>query len=123
MIYLVEDNEVVRDGIVSMLKADAKIDVAGVASSEVEASQWLLSHPDDWQLAVVDLFLLQGSGLGVVASCAGRKPMQKMVVLTNYATPDIRKRALALGADAVFDKTLELQDFVAYCADTVPGKT
>jgi CheY-like chemotaxis protein len=46
-----------------------------------------------------------------------------MVVLTNYATPDIRKRALALGADAVFDKTLELEDFLAYCADKVPGKT
>jgi DNA-binding NarL/FixJ family response regulator len=38
-----------------------------------------------------------------------------VVVLTNYATPDIRRRALALGADAVFDKTNELDKFLGYC--------
>ena len=47
--------------------------------------------------------------------CADRKPSQKVVVLTNYATPDIRRRALAMGADAIFDKTLELDQFLAYC--------
>ena len=117
MIYLVEDNEALRDGIVRMLKEFAQTEVAGAASTEAEATDWLLGHPDAWQLAVVDLFLLQGSGLGVVASCAKRKPGQKMVVLTNYATDDIRRRALALGADAVFDKTGELDRFLAYCAD------
>ena len=116
MIYLVEDNDVVRDSIANMLTELANVKVAGVASTEHEATEWLLGHPDEWQLAVVDLFLLQGSGLGVLGSCADRKPSQKVVVLTNYATPDIRRRALALGADAVFDKTLELDKFLAYCA-------
>lgn len=115
MIYLVEDNDVVRDNIASMLTEFANVKVAGMASTENEAAEWLLGHPDEWQLAVVDLFLLQGSGLGVLGQCANRKPSQKVVVLTNYATPDIRRRALALGADAVFDKTLELDQFLAYC--------
>jgi DNA-binding NarL/FixJ family response regulator len=115
MIYLVEDNDVVRDSLASMLQELANVKVAGVASTELEATEWLLGHPDEWQMAVVDLFLLQGSGLGVLSHCAGRKPSQKVVVLTNYATPDIRRRALALGADAVFDKTLELDKFIAYC--------
>jgi DNA-binding NarL/FixJ family response regulator len=66
-------------------------------------------------MVVVDLFLLQGSGLGILSRCAQRKPTQKVVVFTNYATPDIRRRAVALGADAVFDKSLELDDFLAYC--------
>jgi DNA-binding NarL/FixJ family response regulator len=38
-----------------------------------------------------------------------------VVVLTNYATADIRQRSLALGADAVFDKSNELDEFFAYC--------
>jgi len=116
MIYLVEDNDVVRDSLASMLKEIANVKVAGVASTETEATEWLLGHPDEWQMAVVDLFLLQGSGLGVLSSCASRKPTQKVVVLTNYATSDIRRRALALGADAVFDKTQELDKFMAYCS-------
>ena len=115
MIYLVEDNDVVRDSIASMLKEIANVKVAGVASTEAEATEWLLGHPDEWQMAVVDLFLLQGSGLGILTRCANRKPSQKVVVLTNYATPDIRRRALALGADAVFDKTNELDKFLGYC--------
>ncbi len=115
MIYLVEDNDVVRDSLASMLQEVANVKVAGAASNELEATEWLLGHPDEWQMAVVDLFLLQGSGLGVLSSCANRKPTQKVVVLTNYATPDIRRRALAMGADAVFDKTQELDKFLAYC--------
>ena len=38
-----------------------------------------------------------------------------MVVLTNYATSDIRRRSMALGADAVFDKSSELDELFAYC--------
>ena len=115
MIYLVEDNDVVRDSLVSMLE-ELSNEVVGTASTEAQATEFLLGHPDGWQLAVVDLFLLQGSGLGVLTSCSSRKAGQKIVVLTNYATVDIRRRALALGADAVFDKANELDDFLAYCA-------
>jgi two-component system OmpR family response regulator len=114
MIYLVEDNNVVRDSIASLLREFANVEVAGMASTEAEATEWLLGHPDKWPLAVVDLFSLQGSGLGVLSRCASRKPSQKVVVLTNYATPDIRRRTLVMGADAVFDKTLELDKFLAY---------
>ena len=37
-----------------------------------------------------------------------------MVVLSNYATPDMRKRCAQLGADAVFDKSNEIDALVDY---------
>ena len=120
MIYLVEDNEALRNGLMAMLKEFAQLEVSGASGTEQEATEWLHRHSADWRLAVVDLFLLQGSGLGVVKSLSGRQPWQKIVVLTNYATPDIRRRAMALGADAVFDKALELDDFLAYCSALTP---
>ena len=120
MIYLVEDNEALRNGLMAMLKEFAQLEVSGASGTEQEATEWLHRHSADWRLAVVDLFLLQGSGLGVVKSLSGRQPWQKIVVLTNYATPDIRRRAMALGADAVFDKGLELDDFLAYCSALAP---
>lgn len=66
-------------------------------------------------MAIVDLFLRQGSGLGVLAACRTRRPGQKMVVLSNYATPDVRMRCAQLGVDAVFDKSNEIDALVDYC--------
>lgn len=120
MIYLVEDNEALRSSLIAMLREFARLDVSGSSGTEQEATDWLARHGDQWRLAVVDLFLLQGSGLGVVTSFKDRQPWQKIVVLTNYATPDIRRRSLALGADAVFDKGKELDEFFAYCSQIAP---
>jgi DNA-binding NarL/FixJ family response regulator len=38
-----------------------------------------------------------------------------MVVLTNYPTPEIRRRCRDLGADGVFDKSTELEAFFDLC--------
>jgi len=38
-----------------------------------------------------------------------------VVVLSNYATDDMRRRCAQLGADAVFDKSNEIDALVDYC--------
>jgi DNA-binding NarL/FixJ family response regulator len=113
--YLVEDNPTLLDNLIGTLEEIASVKVVGHAATEAEATRWLLLHGGQWQLAVIDLFLREGSGLGVLASCRQREPHQKMVVLSNYATPDIRRRSLELGANAVFDQSSELEEFFAYC--------
>ena len=40
-----------------------------------------------------------------------------MVVLSNYATGDMRKRCAQMGADAVFDKSNEIDALVEYCVE------
>jgi two-component system OmpR family response regulator len=107
--FLVEDNETIRNNLIPTLEDLANARVLGVAETETEAIHWLRSHDGEWDVAVVDLFLKEGSGLGVLKGCRDRLPRQRVVILTNYATADIRSRALALGADAVFDKSTELE--------------
>lgn len=114
-IYLVEDSPIIRDNLAESLEELAGARVVGWASTEKEAIEWLTQKNASWDLAVIDLFLLQGSGLNVVTRCKDRNFRQKLVVLTNYATPAIRERCLALGADAIFDKSNELDEFFAYC--------
>jgi two-component system OmpR family response regulator len=118
-IFLVEDSPVIRDNLAESLEELTGARVVGSASNEDEARQWLTDHPAGWDLAVVDLFLLQGSGLNVVKSCSNRALRQKVIVLTNYATPPIRQRCLALGADAVFDKATEIEEFTKYAVEEV----
>lgn len=113
--YLVEDSPVIRDNLVGFLEDIAHAEVVAHASSEDEAVAWLKSHHDQWDIAIIDLFLEQGNGLEVVGACRGRSLDQKVVVLTNYATPAMRARAKALGADAFFDKSAEIDELVEYC--------
>ena len=114
--YLVEDNPVVRTNLIETIGEIADLKITAHAATQNEASQWLDRH-SDWHLAIVDLFLKQGSGLGVLAACQDRAPFQKVVLLTNYATPEIRQRSLALGADAVFDKSTELDGLMDFCIE------
>ena len=113
--YLVEDNPTIRDNLIATLEELAHVDAIGCSDNENEGKEWLLDNSDRWDLAILDLFLKQGSGLGVLAACKDRKSTQKIVVLSNYATADIRQRCLQLGVDAVFDKSNEIDALVEYC--------
>ena len=115
--YLAEDNATILENLIESLREIADVRVTAHASTQAEASRWLDLHDGSWHLAIVDLFLKEGSGLGILAGCRNREWYQKVVVLTNYATPEIRRRALELGADAVFDKSSELDDLFAYCRE------
>lgn len=70
---------------------------------------------DRWQLIIVDLFLGAGTGLDVLTAVKDRKPGQHAIVLSNYATDAMRLRCMELGADAVFDKSTEISDFIETC--------
>ena len=89
----------------------------GSAETEAEGVAWLSNSINLWDLAIVDLFLKQGNGLGVVSACKNRLPRQKVIVLSNYATQDVRKQCATLGADAVFDKSTEIEQLLEYCVN------
>lgn len=113
--YIVEDNATIRENLIGALEELACIKALGWAESEGQAKDWLVEHDRSWDLAIVDLFLKQGSGLGVLEACQQRASCQRVVVLSNYATTDMRKRCMQLGADAVFDKSNEIDALVEYC--------
>ncbi|NMM05755.1 response regulator [Polaromonas sp.] len=113
--YLAEDNQIVLENLIESLREIADVEVCSHGATQAEASRWLAQNDGQWHLAIVDLFLKEGTGLGVLAGCRKREPYQHVVVLTNYATPEIRRRAIELGADEVFDKSSELDELFAYC--------
>jgi two-component system OmpR family response regulator len=115
--YIVEDNATIRENLIGTLEELASVKALGWAETEGQARHWLTAHESAWDLTIVDLFLKQGSGLGVLEACQGRSPGQRVVVLSNYATPDMRKRCSQLGADAVFDKSNEIDALIEYCVE------
>jgi DNA-binding NarL/FixJ family response regulator len=112
--FLVEDSSTVRSNLGETLSELAHVETAGTAETEHEGKRWLAQN-DDWELAIVDLFLREGSGMNVVEAVRKRRPGQRIVVLSNHASRDVRWRCAQLGADAVFDKSTEIEALVDYC--------
>jgi two-component system OmpR family response regulator len=115
--FIVEDNATIRENLIGTLEELTCVQSVGTAETELEGRQWLTQNQGAWNLAIVDLFLRQGTGLGVLEACQGRQPHQKVIVLSNYATADIRQRCAQLGVDAVFDKSNEIDALVSYCLE------
>ncbi|HEX2539537.1 MAG TPA: response regulator [Caldimonas sp.] len=110
---LVEDSETIREALIPTLAELADAEVIVVAQTAAEGILALATH--DWELAIVDMQLKQGTGLAVLRAGQGRAPYQHMIGLSNYATPDIRRRCMEAGADAVFDKSTEVEAFLEKC--------
>ena len=116
-IFLAEDDPALREQLIQAMDAVCNAKVVATAETEAQATGWLRGHPDEWELGVLDLFLRQGTGMGVLRALDSPQERDRMVVLTNSATAENRATCLALGANAVFDKTLELDEFLQHCRD------
>jgi DNA-binding NarL/FixJ family response regulator len=102
-IFLVEDSAILRDRLEETFSSWEKIEMVGHAETEAEAAAALTTQI--WDVLILDLQLLHGTGLGVLRSLSGhRRPGTTVIVLTNYAIPSYRARSMELGADYFFDK-------------------
>ena len=119
--YIVEDSPLILENLVATLEELASVKVIGSAPDEAGAVAWLTRADEPCDLMIIDLFLKSGSGLGVLRTAAHAPLPPRRVVLTNYATPDMRAKCTELGADRVFDKSSELEDLIAYCASLAQG--
>jgi two-component system, OmpR family, response regulator len=111
--YIVDDSSTVRDNLIDTLRELAAIEPVGHSDNEHDARRWLLEN--DWDVAIIDLFLRVGSGMNVLQAVRRKRPGQRVVVLSNHSSRDVRWRCRQLGADAVFDKSTELEALVDYC--------
>jgi DNA-binding NarL/FixJ family response regulator len=115
--FLVEDSPLILQNLVATLEEMIGAEVVGHAEDEATAIEWARSHPGACDVMVIDIFLKAGSGLEVLRQVRPMAPQARLVVLTNYATSDMRRRCLELGADRVFDKSAELEELLAFCED------
>jgi DNA-binding NarL/FixJ family response regulator len=115
-VFLVEDTKQLQGVISDLLASLGDFVLAGTATTEAEANLWLTEHPGSWDLAIIDLVLEQGTGMGVIARCRRTCPAGKVIVFSDYVTPGIRRHCLALGAEATIPKA-DMAAFMSYCAE------
>lgn len=109
-VYLVEDSPHIQDSLLVFLHAPGNVEIVGFADNELEAVAAILADPVD--AVVVDLSLREGSGMAVIEKlrCANFTAQPKIIVFSNQSQPEIKMRALQLGADYFFDKSTESEN-------------
>ena len=114
-VYLVEDSESMRQHLINTLSQEVNVEWVGIAETEAQAKDWMERNPSGWDIALLDLFLREGTGAGVLRHCSSRPEGQDVLVMTNYPISPMLTHCRLLGANAVFDKSTQLGDLIAYC--------
>ncbi len=112
---IVEDNPSLLALLTGMLEGIDGIRIVGSAASEADAITLIQAARP--QLAIVDLELREGTGLRVLSaiqSTQGKSGPTRAVVFSNHAHPVVRARCLALGAEAFFDKSFQMDELLEF---------
>jgi DNA-binding NarL/FixJ family response regulator len=109
-ILLVDDHEVVRLGLKSLLERHSQFDVVGEASNAREAIEIVNNtHPD---VVVMDIRLPGMSGIEACEEITGRFPETKVIILTSYAEDEMLFSAIRAGASGYILKQIGGEDLV-----------
>jgi two-component system response regulator DevR len=109
-ILLVDDHEVVRLGLKSLLEHHGQFDVVGEASTAREAIEQVgTTHPD---VVVMDIRLPGTSGIEACEEITTRYPETKVIMLTSYAEDEMLFSAIRAGASGYILKQIGGEDLV-----------
>ena len=116
---MVEDSSIIAGSLTQALEEMTGLVVVGVAATEDEAVRHFTEDSRGYDLVIVDIFLKAGSGLGVLRRGRVLMPGSTFVVVTNYATPEMRRACTDLGAAQIFDKSTQLDELIDFCRQVV----
>jgi two-component system response regulator DevR len=109
-IILVDDHEVVRIGLKTLLDRHPDFDVVGEASSAREAVEKTASLQPD--VVVMDIRLPGTSGIDACEEIVKRFPDTKVLMLTSYAEDEMLFSAIRAGASGYVLKQIGSDDLV-----------
>ncbi len=104
-VFIVEDSDVVREHMQSMLSAIPGVEVVGYAVDELGAIERINTLLPD--VVTLDISLQPGSGIRVLENIKKKHPAMKVIVLTNYTDEFYANSCKLAGADCFFDKTFQ----------------
>lgn len=109
-IMLVEDHQVVREGLKKLIELEENMTVVAEAGTFQEALQNLR---DDIDLVLLDIGLPDGDGLELPRKMGGRRPGLKYLALTTYDDPLFVRKAIEHGVNGFIPKYASFDDIKA----------
>lgn len=119
-VLIVEDHPIVVDGLRDALRHDDAFEIVGHTDCEAEAVRMASEHDPD--VAIVDMTLGAGSGLGAIKLLTDEHPDLRVLVFTMHDEALYAERAMRAGAHGYVNKSATADELLAALHDVVSGK-
>lgn len=110
-VYLLDDHELMRRGLRTVLDADADVEVVGESASAREAMRRIPALRPD--IALLDVRLPDGSGIEVCRAVRATDPSIRALMITSYDDEEARTAALLAGASGFILKQIRSPHLLA----------
>ncbi|MBP2475421.1 DNA-binding NarL/FixJ family response regulator [Crossiella equi] len=120
-VLLVDDHEVVRRGLRDLLDTEQDIEVVAEAGSVAEAERVALAYRP--QVAVVDMRLPDGDGVGLCRTLRAQEQGPHCLVLTAFDDERALVGAIMAGASGYLLKQVRGQDLVNAVREVAAGRS
>ena len=120
-VYLVDDHEIVRDGLRGLVADEPDMEVSGEAATAAEAIAAIPSVRPD--VTLLDLSLPDGSGIEVCRAIRSIDPGARFLVLTSAADDEALLAAILAGADGYVLKHVRSGELLAAIRALARGET
>ena len=120
-VFLVDDHEVVRRGLIDLLGADPELDVVGEAGSVAEAMARIPAASPD--VAVLDVRLPDGNGIELCRDLLSRMPDLRCLILTSYTSDEAMLDAILAGASGYVVKDIKGMELARAVKDVGAGRS
>ncbi len=117
---LVDDHEVVRLGLKSLLERHAGFTVVAEAAAVQEAVEKAVHHRPD--IVLMDIRLMGGSGIEATEQITAKLPDTKVVMLTSYAEDELLFSAIRAGAVGYVLKQIDSKDLIRAIESAAAGE-
>ncbi len=120
-VFLVDDHEVVRRGLVDLLSADDELEVIGEAGSVAQALARIPALQPD--VAVLDVRLPDGNGIELCRDLLSLLPNLRCLMLTSFTSDEAMLDAILAGASGYVIKDIKGMELAAAIKDVGAGRS
>ena len=110
-VMIVDDSALIRMRLTELLSGIEGVEVVAQAGNAIKALGLMREMAPD--VAIVDVRMPKRSGLELLEDVKKTRKPPKMIMVTNFSTPENRDKCLSRGADFFFDKSSEIEEVMS----------
>ena len=120
-VYLVDDHEVVRRGLIDLLGADPELEVIGESGTVAHALAQIPACTPD--VAVLDVRLPDGNGIELCRDLLSAMPDLRCLMLTSFTSDEAMLDAILAGASGYVVKDIKGMELAQAIKDVGAGRS